>query len=88
MRAYFDQDNNLVLCRIAFLYGDEEIDPFAAQTAPTEDDERIMLLRDAAAERRALDLLATFGFRMQKEARRARRSGADLSFPDRGHSTR
>lgn len=25
-----------------------------------------MLLRDAAAERRALDLLATFGFRMQK----------------------
>ena len=66
VRAYFDRDNNLVLCRIAFLYGDEEIDPFAAQTAPTEDDERIMLLRDAAAERRALDLLATFGFRMQK----------------------
>lgn len=66
MRAYFDRDNNLVLCRIAFLYGDEEIDPFAAQTAPTGDDERIMLLRDAAAERRALDLLATFGFRMQK----------------------
>ena len=33
MRAYFDRDNNLVLCRIAFLYGDEEIDPFAAQTA-------------------------------------------------------
>ena len=47
VRAYFDRDNNLVLCRIAFLYGDEEIDPFAAQTAPTEDDERIMLLRDA-----------------------------------------
>lgn len=66
VRAYFDRDNNLVLCRIAFLYGDEEIDPFAAQTAPTGDDERIMLLRDAAAERRALDLLATFGFRMQK----------------------
>ena len=66
VRAYFDRDNNLVLCRIAFLYGDEEIDPFAAQTAPTEDDERIMLLRDAAAERRALDLLAAFGFRMQK----------------------
>ena len=66
VRAYFDRDNNLVLCRIAFLYGDEEIDPFAAQAAPTEDDERIMLLRDAAAERRALDLLATFGFRMQK----------------------
>ena len=66
VRAYFDRDNNLVLCRIAFLYGDEEIDPFAAQAAPTGDDERIMLLRDAAAERRALDLLATFGFRMQK----------------------
>lgn len=66
VRAYFDRDNNLVLCRMAFLYGDEEIDPFAAQAAPTGDDERIMLLRDAAAERRALDLLATFGFRMQK----------------------
>lgn len=85
VRAYFDRDNNLVLCRMAFLYGDEEIDPFAAQAAPTGDDERIMLLRDAAAERRALDLLATFGFRMQKGRVVLGRSGADLSFPDRGH---
>ena len=66
VRAYFDRENNLVLCRVAFLYGDTEIDPFAPQAAPVEGDERIMLLRDAAAERRALDLLAAFGFRMQK----------------------
>ena len=66
VRAYFDRDNNLVLCKIAFLYGDEEIDPFAAQAPQSEDEERILLLRDAAAERRALDLLAAFGFRMQK----------------------
>ena len=36
VRAYFDRDNNLVLCKIAFLYGDEEIDPFAAQTPQSE----------------------------------------------------
>ena len=66
VRAYFDRDNSLVLCKIAFLYGDEEIDPFAAQAPQSEDEERILLLRDAAAERRALDLLAAFGFRMQK----------------------
>ena len=48
VRAYFDRENNLVLCRVAFLYGDTEIDPFAPQAAPVEGDERIMLLRDAA----------------------------------------
>lgn len=49
VRAYFDRDNSLVLCKIAFLYGDEEIDPFAAQAPQSEDEERILLLRDAAA---------------------------------------
>ena len=34
VRAYFDRENNLVLCRVAFLYGDTEIDPFAPQAAP------------------------------------------------------
>ena len=57
-----------MLCRVAFLYGDTEIDPFAPQDAPVEGDERIMLLRDAAAERRALDLLAAFGFACRRGA--------------------
>lgn len=65
VKAYFDRDERMVLCRIAFHYGDEEIDPFAAQ-AKEQNAENLLLLRDAAQERRVLDLLATFGFRMQQ----------------------
>lgn len=64
VRAYFDRDDKMVLCRTTFQYGDEEIDPFAPETPKDED--RILMLRDVAGERKALDLLAAFGFRMQK----------------------
>ena len=66
VRAYFDREDRLVICRMTFLYGDEEIDPFSAQAPKDEGEERLLMLRDAAGERRALDLLASAGFRMQK----------------------
>jgi len=65
-RAYFDREDRAVVCRMTFLYGDEEIDPFAPVRARTIDDERVIMLRDSAGERRALDQLAAAGFRMQK----------------------
>ncbi len=64
VRAYFDREQKLVLCRMVFLYGEEEIDPFSPE-AP-KDTERLLMLRDAAGEHRALDLLAASGFSMQK----------------------
>ncbi len=64
VKAYFDREERMVLAKMTFAYGDEEIDPFA----PTLNtgDERVLMLRDAAGERAALDLLARAGFRMQK----------------------
>ena len=64
--AYFDRADKLIVARIVFGYGNEEIDPFAPVTAKEQGEENVMLLRDHAAERRALDLLAQAGFRVQK----------------------
>ena len=66
VKAYFDRDDRLVVCRMAFQYGDDEIDPFAPAPAKTDEEERLLMLRDAAGERQALDMLAASGFRMQK----------------------
>ena len=66
VKAYFDREERTVLAKLAFCYGDEEIDPFAPAAVRGEEDERVLMLRDAAGERAALDLLARAGFRMQK----------------------
>ena len=66
VKAYFDREERTVLAKLAFCYGDEEIDPFAPAAARGEEDERVLMLRDAAGEHAALDLLANAGFRMQK----------------------
>ena len=66
VRAYFDREERMVLAKMAFLYGDEEIDPFAPEAQKSAQDERLLMLRDAAGEHAALDLLAQAGFRMQK----------------------
>lgn len=66
VKAYFDREERTVLCKLVFAYGDEEIDPFAKPVPRDEADERVLMLRDAAGERAALDLLARAGFRMQK----------------------
>jgi len=65
VKAYFDREDRAVLARMAFCYGETEIDPFAPVTAKDEDDD-VLMLRDAAGERAALDLLAKAGFRMQR----------------------
>ncbi len=64
VKAYFDREDALVVCRMAFGYGEEEINPFAPEDASAARDERLLMLRDAEGERRALDLLAAAGFRM------------------------
>ena len=66
VKAYFDREDRTVFARLVFQYGDEEIDPFAPAVQKSADDERVLMLRDAAGERAALDLLAQAGFRMQK----------------------
>ena len=66
VKAYFDRADKLVTAKMVFQYGDDEIDPFAPAQEKTDDDDRILMLRDAAGERAALDLLAAAGFRMQK----------------------
>lgn len=65
-KAYFDRAEKLVTAKLVFQYGDDEIDPFAPAKPKPEDEDRILMLRDAAGERAALDLLAGAGFRMQK----------------------
>ena len=66
VKAYFDREERTVLARLTFQYGDEEIDPFAPAVPKSIEDERVLMLRDAAGERAALDLLAQAGFRMQR----------------------
>ena len=66
VKAYFDRDERTVLAKIAFCYGETQIDPFAPVSAKGDEDERVLMLRDAAGERMALDLLAKSGFRMQR----------------------
>lgn len=66
VRAYFDREERMVVARMVFRYGDEEIDPFLPQTPKPDYGEHLLMLRDSAGERRALDLLAAAGFRMQR----------------------
>jgi len=66
VKAYFDREERTVLAKIAFCYGEAQIDPFAPTIAKGGEDERVLMLRDAAGERAALDLLARAGFRMQR----------------------
>ena len=67
VKAYFDRADRTVVAKMIFRYGDDEINPFAAQAeASAQQDENLLMLRDAAGERAALDLLAGAGFRMQR----------------------
>ncbi len=66
VKAYFDREERMVLCRMSFEYGEDAFDPFASAQPPREGEENLLMLRDSAGERAALDLLAASGFRMQK----------------------
>ena len=66
VRAYFDREDRMVVVKMVFRYGEEEIDPFAPPAPALPGEENLLMLRDAAGERAALDQLAAAGFRMQK----------------------
>ena len=51
---------------MAFRYGEDEFDPFAPAAPAVPGEETLLMLRDYAGERAALDLLAASGFRMQR----------------------
>ena len=56
----------MIVAKIGFRYGEEEIDPFAPAASALPGEENLLMLRDSAGERVALDLLAGAGFRMQR----------------------
>lgn len=70
-RVYLDREGRAVTARTIFAYGEEEIDPFAAQTEGAQGQEtaqsgsRLLLMRDAAGEHRVLECLAGAGFRVR-----------------------
>ncbi len=69
-RIYLDSEGQGIAAKVIFAYGETEVDPFTFnQNLPA------YLLRDAAAERAVMDLLAQYGFR-------ARTGRADLQNTD------
>ena len=66
VKAYIDREDRMVVAKTVFRYGDDEIDPFAPAAPVVPGEENLLMLRDSAAERAALDLLAASGFRMQR----------------------
>lgn len=65
-RVYLDRDGSAVTARTLFIYGDEELDPFAPpEQKKTGGEEKLLLVRDAAGERAVLDHLAAAGFRVR-----------------------
>ncbi len=66
VKAYFDREERTVIAKITLCYGETEIDPFAPVAAKGDEEDRVLMLRDAEGERAALDLLAKAGFRMQR----------------------
>ncbi|MDD2649444.1 MAG: DEAD/DEAH box helicase [Eubacteriales bacterium] len=67
-KLYLDREGRDIICRTKFCYGMHEIDPFAslAETENAESEQPRFLMRDAKAERRILDELASSGFRVRK----------------------
>ena len=73
-RVYLDKEGPDVTAKVAFLYGQVEIDPFAPEELP----DGALLLRDVAGERAVLDELAQDGFHVYKGT--VYLSGADRIF--------
>ncbi len=78
-RVYLDRDGASVIARVAFLYGGTELNPFGAvrEKITLEKGEKL-LMRDAEAEHRVLDILANAGFRVTKD--NIRLSGQDAIY--------
>ena len=83
--VYLDQDGKSVVGEVRFRYGAITLNPFGSV------DEKItlekgdsLLLRDAEAEHRVLDILANAGFRVRKENIRLNGSEAVFDFVSEG----
>ncbi len=61
-RANLDRSGDAVVCRLTFHYGDAVIDPFHPREPEAESG--LLMVRDAEGERRAMDVLAACGFRI------------------------
>ncbi|MCI5772331.1 MAG: SNF2 family helicase [Clostridiales bacterium] len=62
VKVFLDKENADVTARVTFAYGDMEIDPFQ----PDTDEKKMLLVRDVAGERAAMDELARSGFHVQR----------------------
>ena len=60
-RIYLDREGADVTCRVAFKYGDVEIDPFDRAS----DEQMMLIIRDVRREYAVLDELAATGFHVQ-----------------------
>ena len=77
--VYLDKDGKSVIATVMFRYGEITLNPFGAEEKKiTLDKGENLLLRDAEAEHRVLDILANAGFRVGKE--NIRLSGTDAVF--------
>ena len=77
--VYLDRDGKSVAATVSFRYGEIEINPFRpADKKITIEKEDKLLLRDAEAEHRVLDIMESSGFRVGKECLRL--TGSDLVF--------
>ena len=84
-RIYLDRDGKHVVARVAFLYGDRELNPFAPSKVRValEKGEKL-LLRDGDRERAVLEILADAGFRVNRENIRLSQEKALFEFLNEG----
>ena len=77
--VYLDKDGKCVIATVRFCYGEIILNPFAAEGKKIALDKgERLLLRDAEAEHRVLEILANAGFRVGREY--IRLSGTDAIF--------
>ena len=78
-RIYIDREGNTVTAQVVFQYGTTELNPFGAvREKITLDKGEKLLLRDAEAEHRVLEILANAGFRVNRD--KIRLSGTEAIY--------
>ncbi|MBR2663497.1 MAG: DEAD/DEAH box helicase [Clostridia bacterium] len=84
-RVYLDRDGNSVVARVAFRYGETELNPFApAREKIALARGEKLLLRDAEREHAVLEILASAGFRVTRENIRLSQPDALFAFMTEG----
>ncbi len=84
-RVYLDREGRSVAARVAFRYGETELNPFSReriQISPEKGGK--LLLRDGTGEQRVLDILADAGFRVTKDSIRLSREDSVYRFLQEG----